>query len=49
MYKRVIILEKKIPFTYGANKSTTLIPVTRISCSTDISTKGGASACIGAN
>ncbi|MPC96948.1 hypothetical protein E2C01_092230 [Portunus trituberculatus] len=30
----------------GARRSTTLMPVTRISCSTDISTKSGASAWI---
>merc|ERR550519_507134 len=36
------------PFTYGARRSTTLIPVTRISCSTLMSSKTGASACIAA-
>lgn len=33
---------------YGASKSTTLIPVTKISCSTLISTNSGASAWMGA-
>ena len=30
------------PLAYGANKSTTLIPVTKISVSVDCSVKGGA-------
>ena len=32
------------PLAYGASRSTTLIPVTRISCSVLISTNSGASA-----
>mmetsp|Transcript_4404 Transcript_4404/g.15309 ORF Transcript_4404/g.15309 Transcript_4404/m.15309 type:complete len:205 (+) Transcript_4404:700-1314(+) len=35
------------PFWYGASRSTTLMPVTRISCSVDCSTNGGASRWIG--
>ena len=36
------------PLAYGASKSTTLMPVTRISCSVLISTNSGASAWIAA-
>merc|ERR1719309_255680 len=37
------------PFTYGARRSTTLMPVTRISWSTDMSANSGASAWMAAN
>jgi len=36
------------PFAYGASRSTTFSPVSRISCSILISTNGGASAWISA-